>query len=303
MLNRLLSTVVPAGAALVLLTPVRSAIGAVVLPPDATTQQAPVVRGDQTISRTLRFAASGPRRLEIRVLEGSIHVTGWDNPEVQVEVRRRTDAETDSDRAAADREVALEFVEERDIVAAVVRDADGTACGEPTVRRTWRRPYRVTTDVTVRVPRGTALRLCSVSGGEIRVEQTEGDFTVNNVNGRITMEGIRGSGVAETVNGRVSVSFREPPSRPTRLKTVNGDVTGAFPPTLSADLAMKTFNGGLYSDFDVVALAAAPVAVERRGTTSIYRSNDFTRMRAGSGGPEITFETFNGDVRIVRASR
>jgi hypothetical protein len=34
-----------------------------------------------------------------------------------------------------------------------------------------------------------------------------------------------------------------------------------------------------------------------------YRSDDFVTVRAGSGGPELTFESFNGNVRVLRASR
>jgi hypothetical protein len=43
-----------------------------------------------------------------------------------------------------------------------------------------------------------------------------------------------------------------------------------------------------------------PAAVaERRGGRFVYRSNQFTLVRAGSGGPELTFETFNGSVRVM----
>ena len=88
------------------------------------------------------------------------------------------------------------------------------------------------------------------------------------------------------------------------LKTVNGDVTATFPPTLSADLRLKTFHGGLFTDFDVTPVAARPTAApERRDGRFVYRSGGFTLVRAGRGGPEITLETLNGDVRVVRASR
>ncbi len=43
-----------------------------------------------------------------------------------------------------------------------------------------------------------------------------------------------------------------------------------------------------------------PVSVERRGKRNLYRANDFTGVRLGSGGPKVTLSTLNGDVRIVR---
>ena len=135
------------------------------------------------------------------------------------------------------------------------------------------------------------------------MDQTVGDFEVDNVNGRITMDGIRGSGSAETVNGPVAVSFSEAPPAASLFKTVNGNVTITLPEGLSTDLKMKTLNGGLFTDFDVQTLQSGPIAVERRGGRSIYRSNEFTRVRAGRGGPEITLETLNGNVHVLRAPR
>jgi hypothetical protein len=47
-----------------------------------------------------------------------------------------------------------------------------------------------------------------------------------------------------------------------------------------------------------------PIAVpERRDGGFVYRSNGFTLVRAGRGGPELTFDTFNGSVRVIRFAR
>jgi len=65
---------------------------------------------------------------------------------------------------------------------------------------------------------------------------------------------------------------------------------------------MKTFNGGLFTDFDVRALPQPVAVAERRDGRFVYRSNQFTLVRAGGGGPELTFETFNGSVRVLRVA-
>ena len=31
----------------------------------------------------------------------------------------------------------------------------------------------------------------------------------------------------------------------------------------------------------------------------VYSPNRFSRFRVGSGGPELTFDAFNGDIRVV----
>jgi hypothetical protein len=282
----------------------RSAPGAVSLHEDAQDRNA-TAAAESTISRTLRFAAGGDRTLVIRLVNGSIQVSGSDGPDVDLQVRKRVRAESEADRSAAEREVTLDIADNAPLIGAVAHQPDTSVCGESGDRNGWwRRPrYQVAFDVAVRVPRGTFLQLCAINDGEIRVDRTAGDFDITHVNGPITMNGVRGSGHARTVNGHLAVSFIDTPPGSSTFQTHNGTVTATFPAGLSADLRLKTFNGGLFTDFDVQSLAQPAPAVERRGMKSVYRSNDFARVRVGGGGPELTFETFNGDVRVIRERR
>ena len=161
----------------------------------------------------------------------------------------------------------------------------------------------MTFDFTIQVPRQTRLRLCTVNGREVLITGTRGDFELDNVNGRITMENVDGSGSARTINGAIVASFSERPRAASAFKTTNGDVVIAFPADLAADLKMKTFNGGLFTDFDVASLPQPVAVAERSNGRFVYRSNQFTLVRAGGGGPDLTFETFNGDVRVLSCTR
>ena len=164
--------------------------------------------------------------------------------------------------------------------------------------------YDVRYDFTIRVPRDAKLRLCTVNGGDLIVNGTQGDFLVDNVNGRIEMDAVAGSGRAHTVNGPVKVTFTANPTNASSFKTVNGNVDVSFVDGLSADFSMKTFNGGLFTDFEVQPLAGKVAAApERRDGKFVYRSNSFTRVRVGRGGPEIAFETLNGNVRALSSRR
>jgi hypothetical protein len=266
-----------------------------------------VTRQD-SIDRTLRFVSSDVQTLDVRVIRGSIQVTGDGGNEVRLRIDRTIEAEREQFVDEARRDVKLETTDDAATVGLVVHEPHGAACGESFngSRESWwdRRRYRVTTDVTVRVPAATRFRLCGINSGSIDVVGVTGDFDVTNVNGPVTVRGVRGSGRATTVNGAVNVTFLEAPRDESLLKTVNGDITATFPSTLSADLRMKTFHGGLFTDFDVTPLAArAAPAPSRRDGRFVYRSGGFTLVRAGSGGPEITLETLNGDVRVVRATR
>jgi DUF4097 and DUF4098 domain-containing protein YvlB len=261
---------------------------------------------ESTITRALGFAAGGSRTLDVRNITGFIHVEGTSDSAVQMNVHKTVRAETAGDKADAERDVRLDFSEQKPAVEAVVRDRRNHVCGEPNHDDgRWERVhYEVRYDFTIRVPRDAKLRLCTINGGDLIVNSTQGDFLVDNVNGRIEMNAVAGSGRAHTVNGPVKVTFTANPTNASSFKTVNGNVEVSFVDGLSADFSMKTFNGGLFTDFDVQPLAGkAPAAPERRDGKFVYRANSFTRVRVGRGGPEIAFETLNGNVRALSSRR
>lgn len=277
------------------------------------------VADESTVTRTLSFADShltthSPRRgdaglsgrtLDVRNINGFIHVEATSDSTAQLSIRKTIRAETRDDLAAAQRDVRLEFRDGTARVEAVVTDHRGHVCGEENNSRGDDRDrvrYSVRFDFTIRVPRDAAVRLCTINSGDVLVTRTQGDFDVTNVNGLINMKSVAGSGRAHTVNGPVTVSFTANPRQASSFKTVNGNVDVTFLDGLSADFAMKTMNGGLFTDFDAQALASPPGrGGDRRNGRFVYRANEHTRVRVGGGGPEMTFETLNGSVRARRA--
>jgi len=104
------------------------------------------------------------------------------------------------------------------------------------------------------------------------------------------------------VNGGVVATFAETPRSASLLRAVNGDITVTLPADASADLRLKTFNGGLFTDFDVEPQAVKPESASRSPSGKfVYRSRSFTSVRVGRGGAELTLDTFNGSVRVLRA--
>ena len=259
---------------------------------------------ESTVTRTLAFAAGGGRTLDVRNINGFIRVEGTSESAVQMTVRKVIRAETREDLAEAQRDVRLDFTENAARVGATVTERNGHVCGEESndYDRDRRRPqYEVRFEFTIRVPRDAVLRLCTINGGDVTVSGTRGDFDVTNVNGLIEMREVAGSGRAHTVNGPVTVTFIANPKQPSSFKTINGNVDVTFLDGLAADFAMKTMHGGLFTDFDTQPLAnKVSAGGERRNGKFVYRMNEFTRVRVGNGGPELSFETLNGNVRARR---
>jgi DUF4097 and DUF4098 domain-containing protein YvlB len=259
-------------------------------------------------SRRLQFSGQGVRTLDVRAVNGTIRVTGDGGADVRLEATMAFDAETKEALGMAQKNVTVEGREEGATVTIAVRDAAAPTCGE---QRDWRQPawwdrrrYDAEVTLTIQVPRDVRVRLCTVNGGEAVVDGTQGDFDVSNVNGRIVLKGMGGSGRASTVNGTIDAVFDAAPRAESLFKTVNGDITVTLPRDLAAELRIKTMRGGIYTDFDTVEQPVEREPSRRPGQPRfVYRRRGFTDYRVGKGGPELTFETLNGEVRIQRGPR
>jgi hypothetical protein len=259
----------------------------------------------EEIRRTLKWSGTGDHLLELSNVSGSIHVVGYTGRDVEMVAERMIRADSDQALEQAKRDVRLEATEGAQIRIC----ADQERCGCRTSGRgpdrwtfgRWREDrYRVDVNFEMRVASDTRLMLCAINGGRIAVEGTAGDFDVRNVNGPVEMTGVAGSGSAQSVNGSVKVSFVASPKESSSFKTLNGDIVATFPGNLAADLRLKTLNGGLYTDFDVTVLSTSPTA-ERRNGGFVYRNTQFASVRVGNGGPGLTFEGLNGDIRVLRS--
>jgi hypothetical protein len=247
----------------------------------------------QTVRRTLQWSGS-ERRLELSNVNGSVRIVAENRNDVSVVATRTVIRESRAGDPAPD----MDFRQESDRVLVC---GDVTHCGchvdWPRDRRRDERT-KVRVDFEVRVPRAATLDVCAVNGGTLRVEGAEGPYTLRNVNGDLEMVRMRGAGEASTVNGDLDASFAAAPTGRSGFKTVNGHVNVTLPASLSADLRLKTLNGGLYTDFDTTPLPVAAATAERKNGRFVYRSDRYASVRVGKGGPELTFETLNGDVQV-----
>lgn len=155
----------------------------------------------------------------------------------------------------------------------------------------------------IEAPSRTNLKLHTVNGGEILVENIEGDLEISNVNGGITLNGVAGTVNAGTTNGGVRASLtRVNANQAMAFTSLNGTVDVTLPPTTKANLRLRSDNGDVYSDFDVQLAPSAPVVQESRGSNGRYR---ISRNRSivgtiNGGGPEFELRTFNSNVYVRR---
>lgn len=251
------------------------------------------------------YSFSGDKTLDVDNVNGLIRITGDSGKTIRVEGERVTHARDQSAVDRAKREVKLD-VNEMDGTAQLY--VNGPFRGESHSSDFhgfhWHfdaDEYEVDYNFDIHVPREIELRLRTVNG-EVKTSETGGRFDVSAVNGAITMSALAGSGKVSTVNGHTEISFRENPKAASEFHSVNGAIEATFPPNLSADLHFTTLNGQAYTDFDTTALANGGAAQNRNGRF-VYTPDRLSRVRIGSGGPELKFQTVNGDIRIKKGTR
>jgi len=154
----------------------------------------------------------------------------------------------------------------------------------------------------IEVPRRANLVLKTVNGGDILVENVDGELDVHNTNGGITLNGVAGAVSAVTTNGSVRATLTQVAAqKDMAFASLNGNVDVTLPPSTKANLRLRSDHGDVYSDFDVqLQPQAAPTVQDNARGDGRYRINR-TRSVVGTingGGPEFELRTFNSNVYV-----
>jgi hypothetical protein len=262
-----------------------------------------------------------PALIKADVLMGGIIVKGYDGKEVIVEAKVRERSlvevnEEDDEDEASIRHVrsvgavgAEEDKEEKDRAAKIagMKKLGVVSTGleveeSNNVVSISAESWKYAVDITIQVPRASSLELHSTNDGDIVVENVGGEIEVENVNGSNTLRNVSGNVIVNTVNGDVTVTMtRVTPDKPMSFSSMNGDIDVTLPADIKANVKMKSQQGEVYSDFDIMLKQVPQKAEESSKSGKGKYRISFEKNIYGTingGGPEYTFNTFNGDVFI-----
>ena len=233
---------------------------------------------------------SRPALIDVGLVQGSITVRGTNRKDILVTARPDTDRPSrryDPDSTGMRRIPQIAGFRISEDANRVKVSADS--------------PNRSIT-FEIEAPVRSNLRLSAVNGGEILVENIEGELDLSNTNGGITMNNVGGSVNAGTTNGNVRATMtRITAQKEMAFTSLNGTVDVTLPPTTKANLRLRSDHGDVYSDFDLqLAPSAAPAVEETRSSNGRYRINR-NRSIVGTingGGPEFELRTFNSNVYV-----
>ncbi len=226
-----------------------------------------------------------PVRLVASATWGGIHVEGYDGREV---------------RLWPEREEAVEREEREGGLRKIPNVSFSLTAEEEDNEVRVRVDGQVVRQLFVWVPRRASLNLSTVNGGEISVEGVSGELELTNADGEIVARRIRGCVIAHTANGGIVVDLEQvAPGLPMSFSTLHGDVEVTLPASTEADLVIKSTHGDIFTDFDVQWSSRPPELVgERVGGRYQIRFEQYVRGSINGGGPQLRFQTFEGDVHV-----
>lgn len=150
----------------------------------------------------------------------------------------------------------------------------------------------------LKVPKNVKLEAKTINHGDVLVKNIDGPVKACNVNGKVDIRNARKVLQASTVNGDVTINFLESPKEAIDFNTVNGDFNFELPKNFSAKVYFDSMNGDMYSSFDYRQMSPK---VEKSKTNGKFKIGTKTGVEIGSGGPELSFRSINGNVYLKKS--
>ena len=246
--------------------------------------------GQETTEEVLTIPLSSPGqpgKLKVKVHDGSVTVQGYSGSDISVTVISHPQDDDDDDDGH--HRAGLKRIPNQNLDVSITEENNQVTVSGRHSRRN---------DFVIQVPARFDLSVNTHHNGEIMVSNINGEIELNAHHEGITVTDASGSVVAGTHHGDIQVAINSVNGeKPMAFSTYHGDVEVTFPSNMNGEAKIKTKSGDIYTDFDIDMKKQQPVKSEKDGKKEIKLSG-WTHGTIGSGGPEIMFTSYHGDIII-----
>jgi DUF4097 and DUF4098 domain-containing protein YvlB len=224
------------------------------------------------------YALTPDGRVELENINGSVHISTWEQNTVKVDAVKYADSKERLDEAHIEVDSGKEYLS----IRTRYPDHDHTF--------NWGshdNPAGV--EYTLTVPRGARLDEIKLINGSLDVTGVKGEVRASCINGRLEAHNLAGRADLSTINGHLDARFDELPGSSVELKSVNGSLALTIPSDSKAQIEASTVSGGIENDFGLHVNHHRFVGRDLRG-------------ELGNGGARIKLENVNGRIDIRHAS-
>ena len=226
--------------------------------------------------KTYPLSADG--RVSLENINGSVHISGWDKSEVQVDAVKRAGSRERLEEAKIEVEAGPFAIS----VRTHYPDRDLTFNSDDD------RHNPATVEYTLHVPHAARIDEVKLINGGLDIQGLTGEVHASSINGKVVARELNGRTELSTVNGRVEADFARLGTSPIELSSVNGSVRLTLPSDAKADVEANTVMGGISNDFGL------------RVHHGRYVGHDVDG-RLGDGGTRIRLKNVNGRIEIEHA--
>jgi DUF4097 and DUF4098 domain-containing protein YvlB len=223
------------------------------------------------------YAITANGRIELDNINGSVHVSTWDQNQVKVDAVKYADTKERLDEAKIEIDASNNSIS----IRTKYPDHDHTF--------NWgshNNPAGV--EYTLTVPRGVRLDEFKLINGSLDVTGVRGEVRASCINGKLDARDLAGRAELSTINGHLDARFAQLSKEDVSLNSVNGSVSLTLPSDAKAELEAQTVSGGINNDFGLHVNRHQFVGSDLRG-------------ELGGGGTHIKVENVNGKIEIHHA--
>jgi hypothetical protein len=239
-------------------------------------------------------------------VQGFVKVEGYDGNKVLIEIDKTISAKNQDELEIGKNEFKLNMEQQNDSLIVYITEPFDSRPRRNNNR--WGNDnkihYNYHLDFSIKVPKSMSLTIFTVNDGDINIANIDGLIKANNVNGKIILENVKAAYDVHTINGEVKINFLALPPDNAKFYTLNGKMTVILPNNFSADCSFKSFNGEFYTDFENTEKLPHKITktVDEHNGKTTQKLNKTEIVRFGSGGKNVSFETFNGNIYIKKTT-
>lgn len=223
--------------------------------------------------QTYPLTANG--RIELENINGSVHISVWDQNQVKVDAVKRAHDE----QRLKNEEIRVTSHPDSISIETHYRDSDDGW------NHTHVNPGSV--EYTLTVPRTARLDEIKLINGGLDVAGVNGEVRASCINGKLMASDLGGRAKLETINGRLNAEFTRLASS-LELSSVNGSVHLTLPSDAKATIEASTVHGSIDNDFGLHTNNHHFVGHDMQG-------------KLGGGGTEIRLNNVNGSIEVRHA--
>ena len=216
-------------------------------------------------------------RIDLSNINGSVHITAWDESQVKVDAIKRAGTE--------------ELLKDAEI--RVDAHADSISIETHYLRQdeAWHEEHHnpASVEYTLMVPRNARLDEIKLINGGLDVAGVAVEVRASCINGKLTAHGLAGRANLSTINGHLDANFDRLQATPIELSSVNGPLDVTLPSDAKANIEATTVHGGIDNDFGLHTNNHRWIGHDLRG-------------ELGGGGVQVRLNNVNGTIDVHHAN-